>query len=168
MSRFTSEIKRKGKWVGSGCEREAYLFQNKVFKINYSRSGFEQTEVEQNVYSSLPDRFKKFFPNPKWFGRVMVADFVDIYDKRKYQESEQFFQLDSTIYPHKFMDSLSRSNLGDLIAEIQAYDVLPDLMDCLEYFDVAGCSIDDMIDNDGNFGVQDGQIKFVDWGVLRW
>lgn len=159
MNKFKKYILENGKYLSSGCDRTAYLLNGKVYKFPYTE-GSSQGDFEFEIYHSLHSKFKKFFPNPKWYGRIVemdkveiannIVDFYSPYDRDNYRLEGEI--RDWAIY------SLLEAN------GLDTGEIIDELYELFEWIEAEGGLPEDLVNNTGNFGLLNNQIVFVDWG----
>lgn len=156
MNKFEEMIRENGIALGQGMSRAAYLFKNKVFKL--SRADLmdeslyqQQTDNEQYVYKVLINQdpeFAKFFPNPRWYGRVCAVDrCTTIQDLCEDKEIEG-------PWVENILDELNFSNVN-----IDSF---------LSFLEKLGKEFDinDLETNPSNIGItQSGDLVILDWGL---
>ncbi len=156
MNKFEEMIRENGIALGQGVSRVAYLFKNKVFKLSRDDLADEtlyqqQTDNEQYVYKALINQnpeFAKFFPNPRWYGRVCAVDkcttIQDLCEDEEIEES----------WIENILDELDFSN-----ANIDSF--LSFLEKLKKEF-----GISDLETNPSNIGIaQSGDLVILDWGL---
>ena len=159
-NKLTSFIKRKGEYLGSGCERAAYDYKGKVYKVPYESN--EQGYFEQDIMEMLPERFKTFFPNPKFYGRICEMDYVTVAREAEWNnEIEERCQ--------KMSESINMNFEYGLYEFVYLHGVKLDVdlfEELLDWMVDQGGAVDDILDNDGNYGYDPTtmELKIVDWG----
>lgn len=161
MNKLLKLLKKEGKNLGAGCERRSYLYNGKVYKVPFGDG--EQGVFEQDVYSLMPDKFKIFFPNPEFIGRITKMDYVEIAVKHR--------NIDAYYYYDGYGEWDIFNNWGDSILAkfCEDYGIIFDwslFEDFMIWFKDQGGLLVDILSNPGNWGWDPvtKELKIVDWG----
>lgn len=176
MNRFKEYLIAHGEYLGSGCNRSAYKLNDKVYKFSMREDDNEQNAFERYSYSLVPEAFRKFFPNPKWHGRIAEMDEVIIVESSEYMpdncdgcESDYcgtYCQADPLYYEDG--ECLSDFYLGQFLINFNMWSMETEneIWEFLQWIENEGGAPEDLVNNPGNFGynAKTGQLQFVDWG----
>lgn len=164
MNKTESHIRQHGESIGFGSDRDAYLFEGKVFKFAMGQEAAQQTLFEQKIWESIPSKFKVFFPNPSWMGRIVTMDYVEVASQTinttKVVTKLPFNEFTKTIPSLPY-------NGGDIVWVAYQTGIKINwelLQEFFDWFVKQGGMVIDIINNDDNFGIQNGELKIVDWG----
>lgn len=176
MQLTTELIMEKGKFLGNGCSREAYKYKGNVYKIvrdlciGYSEFDEYGTQaaIEQDLYEMVPEEYKNLFPNPVWLDDgIMQVEEVEIAEKiiKPWDSDtrEKVTLLSETVPP-----ILQQTDMLAMLVQQNLMDELDKVVDFILWAESEGIEMDDLFDNSGNFGLRDGEVKFVDWGLASY
>lgn len=159
-SKLSSFLKRKGEYLASGCERAAFEYAGKVYKVPFEYN--VQGSFEQDIISMLPEEFRVFFPNPQFFGRVCQMDYViiasdadwDCEATERYENRPQGWNVEEYSTLHDFAYAHQLKFDVDLFNQF------------LQWIQEQGGNICDILENDGNYGYDPKtmELKIIDWG----
>jgi len=180
-------LRENGEFLGSGSQREAYLYNGKVYKFSLHNS--LQDYFEKRMWENMPEKFKTYFPNPNFIGRIVQMDYVTIAEQLSlpYNENEfgeerwkysftgssesedkitfsKEFRRDGSSFNHK--NFIYHSSIGRVIRKFGPnnfnYDTFQELLDWLASL---GSFVVDILDVPSNFGIdENNNLKIVDWG----
>lgn len=164
MNRLLKEILFIDEFVGRGCERAAYSFNDKIFKFPVEGNEGYQVDFERDVWDCMPDKYKQFFPNPVWFGRIVMMDKAIIAEEIDYEYDSEFEDF------VKGLPRIFQATHGDYelvrFAHSAGLNIDWELFgEFLEWFSDQGGVLYDIFDNTGNFGIRNGRLQIVDWGL---
>ena len=159
------EIREYGEYLGKGISREAYRYQGKVYKLLRDPEDTYQTSAEQDVYVYLPEKFKQFFPNPKWLGadiiemdEVIIAEHIVPWGDPEVS-SQASYLSDRT---HQY---LAYTDILEFLVYTNLTHLLPTLEEFTNWLLENNFNCRDLFNNAENYGIREGQLKFVDWGL---
>ena len=156
MNKFQKYIVENGEFLGAGADREAFLLNGKVYKIPFAEN--YQGRFEEEVYQDMPEKYKDFFPNVNWYGRIVEMDYVQVAGDTNFEENcEDYLSYEEGL----FNDWCISDFVFQCEVDLPNVNLLYKLLDWLQ--DRGGIP-EDMVNNTGNFGHINGQLKFVDWG----
>jgi hypothetical protein len=153
MNKFEKYIMKNGERLDNGCSRVAYLLNDKVYKIPIEDNW--QGIFEQDIYESLPQHLKKFFPNPKWFGRIVEMDYVEV---------GRFSLFDNDYDSYDSCNSISQYLLNEFIEQNEITIDFDELYELFDFLESRGGMPEDIVNNLSNVGVIGSELKIVDWG----
>lgn len=146
MNKFKNHLYTKGKWIGEGSSRVAYELGDRVYKIPYRSLGVVQSMNEQRLYGLLRQKFEAVFPAPHFHSNGVVS-------------------LDKVQLIDELIGSWSDSALEEIVEqELVPYDNVQFFLEFAREAEEVGASLDDLVANGANIGVQNGLIKVIDWG----
>lgn len=175
--RLTAElIVERGKFLGSGCSREAYRYKGNVYKIvhdlyegygEYDEYGTQAT-IEQDLYEMVPEEYKNLFPNPVWLDDgIMQVEEVEIAEKIiKPWDSDTRERV--TLLSETVPSILKQTSMLAMLVQQNLMDELDKVVDFILWAESEGIEMDDLFDSSDNFGLRDGEVKFVDWGIASY
>lgn len=143
MDKFKKHIMREGRLIGVGSSRFAILWRGKIWKIPFAPQGGLQTKNEQEVFHSLDEKDKEFFPEPVFYGRIISMNYVDT-------ASSLFDGSDEPV--------------NDLRALVGAEEYLR-FLKFLHRIEDCGIDTGEIVYNGDNVGLRKGQIRLTDWGM---
>jgi len=181
-------ITKNGKFIGSGCDRMAYLYKDKVYK--YPKNVSPQATFEKKIWEKMPDNFKTYFPNPNFYGKIVEMEpvttayhlgmpnsaagnfegewsasysYINEYPSLEKLPDEMEVYDDSLF---KYDIYIYHTTLGRVVRKFGPknfdYETFQNL---LVWLTDEGSLIEDILNNSGNFGLdKNNNLKIVDWG----
>lgn len=139
VNKLEQFIVENGTLLGEGTDRKAFLYNDKAWKLLPHAQSYFQTSTEQILLSKVPNKFRCFFPETRFFGRVIQQELVYLF-----KEECEYFELIEEY-----------QNTSDLFCEF------------LQWYESQGMVIEEIINNPCNVGLnkEGNQLKIIDWGV---
>lgn len=149
MNKLKEHIYTNGRWIGEGSSRVAYELNGRIYKIPYRSIGIVQSMNEKRLYNLMKKEFNAVFPNPLFLSNgVVVLDRVQMIDE--------------------LIGSWSDSALEEIIEQdLVPYDNIQFFLEFSREAEKLGASLDDLVANGANIGVQNNMIKVIDWGYTH-
>lgn len=161
MNRFKRTIMNKGTVLGAGCERRAFLYNDKVYKFPFGEQS--QGDFEKDIYELMPSEFKVFFPNPKFIGSITEMDYVEV--AKKHPNAYYYYRYSGHV-EEDLIESWEDTPLAHFCDDEGIYIDVPLFEAFMVWFSEQGGLLTDILDNIGNFGHDPDtyHLKIVDWG----
>jgi hypothetical protein len=163
-----------------GSDRAAYLYNNRVIKLPIGETAGLQSTFEKDIWETMPDEFRQFFPNPEFIGRTIIMDYVKIAESVPHNlgstqleidddDEDQWYSLEDAY--DTLMENMHDIFLTNEVNDIVAYALLENLdvdwgvfAEFALWFKDRGGLLIDIFQNASNFGQRNGKLQIVDWG----
>lgn len=165
-SEFEKYIRKHGEYLGQGISREAYRLEGKVYKLLRDYEDDYQMNAEEQIYAYIPERFKHLFPNPRWLGHGIVEmDEVEIA-----QDIVPWGDIRVEIIAESLSEEthhyLSNTDIVRFLVHTGLTHMMEELEDFVSWLHSENLNARDLFDNSTNFGMRNGELKFIDWGLM--
>lgn len=154
MNRLKKYIQEQGEYLNEGSDRQAYLLNNKVYKIRIDNNHGNQTLKEYHQIQEIKENYGSvdFLPDYELINNnICIMEFVDLIADDCEEFSDWCYDNELDIDIFSFYDYCKET-----FNDFKHYHFLEEFEDVW---------INDITDNLSNFGYTNGYIKIIDFGL---